>query len=359
MTSSARKASLRGLLSPIFLAVPSMRTPRADGKQMPNKATQYRPYYVWPNPAFPFRLYYEGRRLRIFIIENLQHNYTWLSKYRHNIREGDHFFVILGSHWDEEFLNNADQMFEYLGLDKNKFFIMYNDNRDNELFTRYGFIGDVINQNAWLDYNETMRILPDIAAAKKYDAIYVGRLIKAKRHYLASEVRNLALVSGPLHGNNVTESAPAFMYKNSRKLSPDEVCTKINQSCCGLILSEKEGACFASSEYLLCGVPVVSTYSEGGRADWYDDYNSIVVPPVKEKVAAAVATLVKYPRDPRLIRKRHIAKANYYRAKFVSKISTLFLEYDVIDDPMEYFVRNYFHKMRKSFAPDFDQIFGK
>lgn len=340
----------------VFLVALSIRFVWIE--DMTNEIRPYRPYYVWPNPAFPFRLYFEGQRLRIFIIENLQHNYLWLEKYRHRIREGDHFFVILGSYWNEELIKNASQMFEYLRLDKSRFFIMFNDDRDKKRFSEHGFIGEVINQNAWLDYNETMNVLPDIAASKTFDAIYVGRLIAVKRHYLASAVRNLALVSGPLHGNNVEEAAPPHIYKNSDKLSASEVCEKINQSYCGLILSAREGACFASSEYLLCGVPVVSTESEGGRSDWYDDYNSIVVPPNKKAVADAVESFVDEPKDPFRIRQRHIAKANFYRARFVSRVAALFYEYEEAEDPMEYFLRNYFHKMRKSFVPNFDQIFG-
>ena len=44
----------------------------------------------------------------------------------------------------------------------------------------------------------------------------------------------------------------------------------------GIILSEVEGACYASLEYLTCGIPVVSVLAKGGRNDFYNSTNSII-----------------------------------------------------------------------------------
>mmetsp|Transcript_29207 Transcript_29207/g.76474 ORF Transcript_29207/g.76474 Transcript_29207/m.76474 type:complete len:301 (+) Transcript_29207:729-1631(+) len=296
----------------------------------------YKSHYVWPNPAFPFRKYLETENLRVFIIENLQHNYDWLSVYKNSIRKTDFFIVILGSHWSQGLLDNALGMFDYLNLNKEQFFILFNDERDEKLFANSGLNGEIINQNAWLDYNSSMTVIP--SQTKSFDAIYVGRLIKVKRHFLASDVKNLALVTGNLYGNNVEEKAPPHVYRNECQLSPDEVCKKINESCCGLILSEKEGACFASSEYLLSGIPVVSTHSEGGRSIWYDDYNSIICADDANQIKRAVEFFVDNPRDPKLIRGRHINKANKFRVRFVSLLADLFERNDVMGiDPLEFF----------------------
>jgi glycosyltransferase involved in cell wall biosynthesis len=318
----------------------------------------YKSAYVWPNLAFPFRVYFESEKLRIFIIENLQHNFEWIQEYKDRFRSTDYFIVILGSHWSKYLLDNALDMFEYLSLDKSNFYILFNDERDKELFAKSGFAGDVINQNAWLDYNLSMKIIH--GEEKFYDAIYVGRLIAVKRHYLASKVNNMALISGRLYGNNVETEAPPFIYRNEDPLSPDDVCKKINQSHCGLILSAKEGACFASSEYLLCGVPVVSTRSEGGRSIWYDEYNSIECADDEDEIESAVNFFKMNPRDPQIIRERHIAKANYFRAKFTLKLAELFVTHNVVGiDPYKYFSENFTHKLRKSYKPNFDEIFNR
>ena len=316
----------------------------------------YKPTYTWPNPAFPFRIYYSGEACRIFIIENIQHNWIWLNAYHKKIKDSDIFFVYCGWYHSEDFAREAEEIFAELSLKKENFFFMYNCQEEMQNFTKYGFIGDIINQNAWLDENITMEIMEN--EIKIYDAIYVARLSAFKRHYLASNVSNLALVAGINHGRPLIENVPKHIYKNEAPLTPAGVCQKINQSRCGLILSETEGACFSSSEYLLCGVPVVSTYSHGGRDVWYDEYNSLVVPPDPDAVSDAVHFFKNNPRDPYKIRADHIAKARQYRSKFIDLLGVFFREYGVSIDPRQYFEDNFFHKLRRSHIPDFDSIFG-
>lgn len=52
--------------------------------------------------------------------------------------------------------------------------------------------------------------------------------------------------------------------------SIDKINEIYGQSRCGLILSAEEGACFAAMEYLLCGLPVVTTPNIGGRDEFFD-----------------------------------------------------------------------------------------
>ena len=315
----------------------------------------FKPSYTWPNPAFPFRVYYESQKCRIFIIENIQHNWQWMSEWHQHFRETDFFFVYCGWYHSPSFAKEADKIFSLLNLDKKQFFIMYNSPLEMENFTEKGFYGDVINHNAWLDENLVMRPLN---IDKIYNAIYVGRRSKFKRHTLASKVSELALVAGINHGNAVSE-IPTYKYLNDKQLSSEEVCEKINQAHCGLILSAEEGACFSSSEYLLSGLPVVSTPSKGGRDVWYDEYNSIVCEPTPDAVALAVEEFVRNPRNPQRIRQKHIEKAQEYRVKFINVLADVFHRFGVVDaDPFKYFQDNFYHKLRKSYKPDFQGIFG-
>jgi glycosyltransferase involved in cell wall biosynthesis len=120
-----------------------------------------------------------------------------------------------------------------------------------------------------------------------------------------------------------------------------------------------EGGCYASSEYLLCGVPVVSTPCKGGRDIWYNDYNSIVCDPDSSAVSVAVSEFVKAPRDPERIRSMHLAQSDLYRAEFVRALDSVFKEFRVDNiDAKQYFSESFFHKMRKSYRPDFDKIFS-
>lgn len=75
-------------------------------------------------------------------------------------------------------------------------------------------------------------------------------------------------------------------------LSASQVCAALNRCEVGLALSELEGPCWASTEYLLCGLPVVTTPCSGGREVWYNEGNSIVVQPTQ------VGSLVSAPSRP-------------------------------------------------------------
>jgi glycosyltransferase involved in cell wall biosynthesis len=314
----------------------------------------YKSSYTWPNPAFPFRIYFSDENIRVFIIENIHHNWEWMREWSHKFRPNDFFFVYCGWYYSREFAQEAEAMFNALSLDKSKFHIMFNSPHEMENFSEYNFQGDVINHNAWLDENLVMRPLD---VDKQYDAIYVGRRSAFKRHMLAENVENLALIAGINHGNAVSP-VPQHKYLNEVPLTPEEVCLKINESRCGLILSEKEGACFSSSEYLLCGIPVVSTKSYGGRDVWYNSYNSIVCDPDPFQIAEAVEYFKNEPRNPQIIREIHIEQAHRYRKKFIDKLADLFDEYGVENvDAEAYFKENFFHKMRRSYKPDFEEIF--
>lgn len=316
----------------------------------------FRPCYVWPNPAFPFRLYFDSAKIRIFIIENIFHNYNWLKGYSSGIRDTDYFFVILGWHHSEWHAQHSLQCIEDCGLSTERFIILCNSHADYAIFADYGFKCHVVNQNCFLDYN---LFKPNLSVAKEYDAVYVARLTPFKRHELASEVKNLALVSGDLHGGDSGAIIPPHIFRNSAQLTPAEVQDVICKSRTGLILSEVEGACFASSEYLLCGIPVVSTFSHGGRDVWYNDYNSIQCNSTSKAVSDAVKKLVDKPLSPVKIRNQHIHLSNHFRREFVGIMASLFRLHDVLVDAEVYFESNYFHKMRHSENPNFDHIFPK
>jgi glycosyltransferase involved in cell wall biosynthesis len=316
--------------------------------------SSFKSAYVWPSDCFPFRVYFSCEKVRIFIIENIAHNWEWLSLCAPRFKPTDVFFVYCGWNHSKWFADQAVKSIEALQLDRDSFFYLFNSSAEVDNFSGTGFKGELINQNAWLDENLVMKPLQ---CDRLYDAIYVGRRSDFKRHMLANKVPNLAVVAGNNHGKDIS-SIPATSYLNETPLSPNQVCEKINQSHCGLILSEEEGACFASSEYLLCGIPVVSTHSKGGRDVWYDEYNSIVCDPDPIQIADAVAYFKAHPRDPEVIRANHIEQARKHRLRFINVFEQVLHQHGVRGlDVHRYFYDNYFHKMRESIKPDFDAIF--
>lgn len=314
----------------------------------------FSPCYTWPNPAFPFRVYFESDALRIFIIENIFHNYNWLSAYSSGIKETDVFVVILGWHHSNWHVLHSKECIASCRLSLKNFVVLCNDYADFMIFSDHGFSCALVNQNCFLDHK---LFSLDSDQPKIYDALYIARLTPFKRHSLAALVANLALVTGELHGGSEEEFVPDHSYRNTHQLSPAEVNCIINQSRTGLILSALEGACFASSEYLLCGVPVVSTYSQGGRSVWYNDYNSIICDATPHDVAKSVSLLVERSPSPEVIRRQHVALASHFRINFVAMLQSLFDQRKIETCAYDFFESSYFHKMRDSQSPDFPSLF--
>ena len=320
---------------------------------MPVKSESFEPWYIWPNPAFHFRLWYESPNCRIFLIENITHNWEWLSKYIDRIRPTDYFFVQLGWHFHYYFVQHTKACVEALGLSKNRFRIMYPDIPTMTYFEEAGFQGRLINHNCFLDYNQ----VKPVEAEKIYDAIYTARFAPFKRHELASRVQNLALVAGSSWGVE-NPYIPPHTYLNEAPLNLQSVLEKICQSKVGLILSEAEGACYSSSEYLLAGIPVVSTPSYGGRDIWYNEVNSVICDASPEGVAKGVSYLCKGEANSTLIRKLHILQADTMRQSFIRMHQEVCAtNNEERFDASNFFAQNYSHKLLRSEVPDFEAIF--
>lgn len=64
---------------------------------------------------------------------------------------------------------------------------------------------------------------------------------------------------------------------------------------------------FACTEYLMCGLPVVTTRNRVSRNRYLTAYNSRFVSPRPDTVARAVADLVAAPPDPLAVREEVLA----------------------------------------------------
>ena len=337
--------------------IPSCRTQvssktalRIDASAIRNKKKKevtkekFKPSYVWPSPEFPFRLYYNGPECRIFIIENIQHNWDWMSACHSKFRETDFFFVMSGWYQSPGFADEADTIFSVLKLNKENFFFLFNSPSEIANFARKGFKGDVINQGAWLDESLMPKPLDE---EKIYDAIYMDFHKKNRRCSLASKVPSLALAAR-------WGSAPAppdainYSYINKEQLSLLELSKKLSQSYCGLILSEEEGASETSCTYLFCGLPVVSTLSKGGRDVWYTEQNSIICNPDNSDVHTSVKEFATRGVNPHEIRDAYIEQAKNYRSQFIEHLGRVFARFGSNINPDAYFKESFFHKMRKT-----------
>lgn len=132
--------------------------------------------------------------------------------------------------------------------------------------------------------------------ARPFDAVLNAKALAFKRHHLSVAVPRRLFIAydvqdkdeGDTRAVDLSALRPAEIR---RHLPPAAVAAALGEADVGLMLSAVEGACYASLEYLLCGLPVVSTRSLGGRDDFYDAQNSRVVEADAGAVAAGVVDL--------------------------------------------------------------------
>jgi hypothetical protein len=195
------------------------------------------------------------------------------------------------------------------------------------------------NQNA--NVSETV-FRPIPGATTEFDAIYNAQLISWKRHELSLEIASCAFLF--YRNSQAAEAAsdesrilalhraatPGHHFINvfdrngePVRLSPSEVNVQLNRAAAGLCLSAEEGAMYASMEYLLAGLPVVSTPSLGGRHVYHDEEYCLTVPADAQAVAQAVEAL-KERRIPRsYIYERTLARIRHDRARFLTLINAI------------------------------------
>ncbi|MDZ4736227.1 MAG: glycosyltransferase [Rhodospirillaceae bacterium] len=149
-----------------------------------------------------------------------------------------------------------------------------------------------------------------------FDAVYSARLATSKRHSLATGVPRLILVYP--HTIEIENDAayrralsvlPNAYYANHafgkgsyKLLDPVDVIRLFAHAATGLCLSAAEGCMRVSMEYLLCGLPVVSTRSIGGRDRYLENAYCRIVRDEPDAIAAAVSDLAGQRIDRRRIR---------------------------------------------------------
>ena len=169
---------------------------------------------------------------------------------------------------------------------------------------------------------------------KLFTAVYNARLSPFKNHYLARQVESLALLytdfprALPEFVDFVRAILPAAHFLNHKEgeyctFSSGEIAYWINRARVGLCLSLAEGAMYASVEYLLCGLPIVSTFNIGGRDFFYDPRFWLRVEGDPACIARGVAELAERRIDPGLIRAQTISKLMKARTEFNRMVNGL------------------------------------
>ncbi len=173
---------------------------------------------------------------------------------------------------------------------------------------------------------------PQYRGRRRFDAVYNARFLDYKRHHLAAAVPRLALISLPLgvapeQAAAVTGGMSDLSYSNFdaaagvlRGLDNHHVRRVLARACTGLALSAVEGGMYASAEYLLTGLPVVTTPSRGDRDVFFHPDYVLTVEPTPEAVAAGVAELKARQLDPLMIRERTLELMRPHRLRLLEHL---------------------------------------
>jgi glycosyltransferase involved in cell wall biosynthesis len=258
--------------------------------------------------------------------------------YRHipaaKILKNKKVYFLYGLRWSHE----DERRVRRLGIDysryKRKFpnheiLFLCNTPAEYKLFGKYKLHRIFCNKNAFID-EKIFRILPK--TRKKYNVIYNAVMRGYKRHYLASKLSNLALITDLCEKEYFDETRKLlpnaiwlnFLSGNYKKLSSDEVAEYLNKSKTGLCLSKVEGQMSASAEYLLCGLPIVSTKSKGGRDVFFDKKYVKIVDDTPEAVKRGVSEMLKKNISPEFIRKKTLEKIQQHRERFIKAIQEIY-----------------------------------
>ncbi len=250
-----------------------------------------------------------------------------LFQYRHQLAKLSravprfHIFAFLG--WECESTDRLQQMGrEYADIRRSlggaTVHVLANSPKEEKGLRRFGIDAFHCHQNAFLDYNR----YGVLSYPQKYSCVILSRITPFKRLELAAELRNYLLIGRwsareSDYGKQVMANLQGVSWK--KKVYSFRIQHQFNRARCGVILSGVEGANFVSTEYLLCGLPVVSTPSIGGRDVFFSPDNAVIVDPAADAVRNAVEN-IRTDWDRQGIRQQTIRRMQHFRHRLQEKI---------------------------------------
>ncbi len=219
---------------------------------------------------------------------------------------------------------------------RHELIFLCNTEEERRLISAVGGTAIFSNHNLMIP-EDIFRPLPDVPV--EYDAVYNGRISHTKRHYLAFEIDRLVHVTSSIGElppvcdrafiRRLQAQSPRHHVANPLvdgqlgRLSAEAVNRVYNQAAVGLCLSAIEGAMYSSMEYLLAGLPIVSTPSIGGRDVYFDPDYCIICEPEPTAVRRAVETLRDRAIPREEIRGRTLERVRAERLDLMAYLSAL------------------------------------
>jgi hypothetical protein len=250
----------------------------------------------------------------------------------------DKMFIVCGIWWTVETPYEIMKLVYILTRNRILFpnievSFLCNTEKELKILRLLGISAAYCNSNSFVD-EKVFYIEPD--NKKQYNAVYNAVLSRFKRHFLCRLVENVVFVTYNFQNTAYKQNLDKILsnpqwanYKfgnDPRFLNNEQLRIIYNHAKVGLALSSVEGAMYSSTEYLLCGLPVVSTKSKGGRDIFYNSDNSIICNADEKSVNNAVAKLIRISPDPALIREGVVKIMQEHRARFFKHINSIIRE---------------------------------
>lgn len=303
---------------------------------------------------------YDKNDLKIFILENLEHNYHFLKYFKRS----NYLLIMIGCYFDEWNFNFTHQLItnEFDNIDPNKVIYLCNEEAQLKSARKSGFDCILFNHNCLVN-RDLFRV--DNHGSRIYDMVINTRPENIKRPWLAKNINNLAVIKGanyfPDRFWDLEQLNPTYI--NTHRLLPKEVNKIYNNSHVGGIFSEREGANFSTGEYLCSGLPVVSTHSLGGRSLWFNELNSKIIEPQENEVLFATNDFISKLRARKIthmdIRFDFLNQVEKQKSNLFLKFSEIFDFEKVYDVNVNNVVDNLFsNKPQKVIERDYIKFLG-
>ena len=278
-----------------------------------------------------------------------------------SLRNKKTYFLYLW-YWYIEDLQRIEMVKEFEKRHNRKysnhsFIHLCNTIRQTQAFKEKGLHSVFCNPNAMVDEN-IFKPVPSVA--KIYDAIYDARLKSYKRHFLAKNIESLALIYDFIpyiddidYVNQMRQEFTHARFFNHSDtlyythLTPSEVNQCLNACKVGLCLSRVEGSVYSSVQYLLSGLPVVSTRSLGGRDVFFDREYVLIVEDEEEAVRRGVKELIEKRIPAQRIRHKTLEKMRDHRLRLISLVQEIYRQEGVKRDFASEWNEVFFNKLLK------------
>lgn len=216
----------------------------------------------------------------------------------------------------------------YFRKNRSKFIICSNSPEEYRLCKLIGLNVKLFNQNM----HECEHEFVPVKTEKKYDAIYIAQASPFKRMHLAKDINSLYILTYGCknyvneEGNDLSKFEPLINHATWNKSfihNRSEISEIISQSHAGLALSKREGAMWASVQYFLCGIPLVTTKSKGGRDFFYDSNFVKIVNDNSIAVKNGIEYFKAMDFNPYVIRETTLKKIKLHRIEYLDFVSIL------------------------------------